>query len=356
MEINFIILISLFTLSAFLLQIAVYQQKYTKLVFFLFSISIPITLSSFRNSGTDINVYRSIFHSMEGYSFSEILYTRGYFEIGDSIFIYIANFFNSFNIYILLYGLFTTLFISHTIIKVSRRDLVGITFFLYLCLYFPISLNTMRQSLAVAIIVFSYKYVMKRDFLKFFMLTILACQFHISSIVILPIYFVINKDKNIRWKVVLLIAGITLISMINYQSIFLGISHILNNDRYEQYALSTLNANNNLFYFNFFLLLFFLLNLNIIKKLNKIYLFYFSLIILGVILGLSGFISPFIKRIAIFFDIVQIFLIPQVGILAFSKDNRYIAIFILYIFSIVYFILFYVVLRFSGFFPFYIGV
>lgn len=134
MEINFIILISLFTLSAFLLQIAVYQQKYTKLVFFLFSISIPITLSSFRNSGTDINVYRSIFHSMEGYSFSEILYTRGYFEIGDSIFIYIANFFNSFNIYILLYGLFTTLFISHTIIKVSRRDLVGITFF-YIFVY-----------------------------------------------------------------------------------------------------------------------------------------------------------------------------------------------------------------------------
>ncbi|EGP5672508.1 hypothetical protein DSH57_13195 [Enterococcus faecium] len=73
-------------------------------------------------------------------------------------------------------------------------------------------------------------------------------------------------------------------------------------------------------------------------------------------MGITGFISPFIKRISIFFDIVQILLIPKIAILASSKNNKYLMLFFVYLFGVTYFIVFYVWLGFSGVIPYNIGI
>jgi hypothetical protein len=64
------------------------------------------------------------------------------------------------------------------------------------CYYF--SLNGMRQSLAIAIFFFAIKYIETKNF-KFYLLNIFfACCFHISAIVYIPLYFLLNHKISYK--------------------------------------------------------------------------------------------------------------------------------------------------------------
>ncbi|WP_270474900.1 EpsG family protein [Clostridium cochlearium] len=60
------------------------------------------------------------------------------------------------------------------------------------------SFNIMRQYIAVSIVFFSYKYVKKRNFNKFLLSILIASMFHTSALLVLPVYFILNKNLNIK--------------------------------------------------------------------------------------------------------------------------------------------------------------
>lgn len=354
MELNFLILLVLFAISAFFLQISVYQTKHTKLFFLFIAILIPTILATFRNNGTDTSVYLSLFNQHKGQNLLQIIYEKGFTEIGDSIFVYIGNIFSSFRLYLFLYSFSNIVVIVLAIRKLVEKNLVGISLFLYYCMYYPISLNTMRQSLAIAIVLFSYYYLLSKNFNKFLLLIIIASQFHVSSLAILPLYYVTNRKKEIHWQSLLLYLGVMLIFFLNFQNFLPIISEFLGNERYNHYSFYDGNINNNIFYLNTVILIFCYFIGNSLIKVNKYFKFYFYLFLIGVIVGMSGFASPYLKRIAEYYNIIQIILIPQIFVLATVKQERYLVRWVLYLFGIIYFILLYVILKFSGIIPFYI--
>lgn len=356
MEINFIILLCMFSLSATLFQFNMYVKKNISKMILVFSILIPSLFATFRMVGTDTPVYYSKFNSLNGKSLSDIFFTEGFKEAGNSLFIYIGNLVDSFNVYLFLYSFFTLLFIGLALKSLIREDLMGISFFLYLCIFYPASLNTMRQSLAVAIVFFSYKFILSKSFFQFFLWVVIAMQFHISSIVVLPVYWLINKEKKVNWSVFLSAFVIIIAAILNFQQIFYWISLIFNNERYIYYADYTESMNSRLFFLNLVIFIFLIVVYRITESKDNNTNYYFILLLIGLTIGITGFISPYIKRISIFFDIVQILLIPKIALLASSKNNKYLMLFFVYLFGVTYFIVFYVWLGFSDIVPYIIDI
>ncbi|MEY8445138.1 EpsG family protein [Enterococcus ratti] len=355
MEINFVFLLCLFSLSALFLQLGMDQKKGFGTILITFSLCIPVILATFRQVGTDTPVYYSVFSSYQNRSLMDHFINEGWKEFGNSLFIFIGNLVNSFNVYLFLYSFFTLLFVILALKALVKKELIGISFFLYLCLLYPISLNTMRQSLAVAIIFYSYKFLLNRSFFRFFLGVLIAAQFHISSVVMLPIYFLINEQRKLRKGFFVLILSSIVVAIVSYKWIFSFLSFFLNDERYNAYINYTEPTTNYLFFFNFILFLgisFFQL---VHSEKNKKNQFYFAMLAIGLLLGVTGFISPFIKRISIFFDVIQILLIPDVVLLYRMKIENSFMLFFVYLFGVAYFILFYVILKFSTIIPYILG-
>ena len=81
----------------------------------------------------------------------------------------------------------------------------GQSFFLFMTLgfYFQ-TYNTVRYYLALAIVLYSMRYVLERDWLKFIFLIVFAAFFHKSALLVIPVYWA----ASFEWKRVYVIVGV----------------------------------------------------------------------------------------------------------------------------------------------------
>lgn len=101
---------------------------------------------------------------------------------------------------------FVTLYIF---LKAMRRQSVSFeqSFFLFMTLglYFQ-TYNTVRYYLALAVALYSMRYVLERDWIKFVFVIVAASFFHKSVILVIPVYWV----ASFEWKKIYIIAGAVL--------------------------------------------------------------------------------------------------------------------------------------------------
>ncbi len=65
--------------------------------------------------------------------------------------------------------------------------------------FFAFSITGLRQTLAIAVVLFSFNFIKQRKFIPFFLFVILAYFFHNSAILAFPVYFLFgieNKQRN----------------------------------------------------------------------------------------------------------------------------------------------------------------
>lgn len=55
------------------------------------------------------------------------------------------------------------------------------------------SFNGMRQYLAAAVLLIGYKFILEKKFLWYLIVVAIACCFHTTALVMLPLYFIVNK-------------------------------------------------------------------------------------------------------------------------------------------------------------------
>lgn len=107
--------------------------------------------------------------------------------------------------YVLLYKSFKYFFPDNGIL----------IFTLYYGIYLVIfDIHIIRQGIAIAIVLYSWKFVMEKKPAKFFLMVVLAMGFHTSAIVTFPIYFLRNKIFSLKLKILLLILSV--IFLINF--------------------------------------------------------------------------------------------------------------------------------------------
>lgn len=354
---SLILYLSCFTISAFFLLMA--GKRYSKKekdisakLYICISALIPIILSGIRfNVGTDFNTYNNMFFNTKDLSFGELLIDK--VEIGHLLIIKIAALFNSVQLMFFIYSFLTILFIYLAILNNKDKFSISLSLFIYLLTFFPSSFNMVRQALSMAIILYSYQFMINRKLAKFIFCALLASTFHIAALVVLPFYFIIPKKEKPNNKIILRVLAIVLMIfiVINFTNMISIITKINLFDKYSIYEKEVESANREVLlkFIIFAFILIFAKKLIEKDETNAIFIY---LLIVDLILTFTGDFSPYIKRIALYFGTLRIFVLPAILTTIKNKNERIVVWIGITGYAIAYFVLAYYILGQSAIFPY----
>ena len=192
---------------------------------------------------------------------------------------------------------------------------------MYVAVFYPQSMNIIRQYLALAIVFYATKFIEERKYAKYCIWNLVAVLFHLSSatgFVILILWLLIidrHETKRKLWVVVLLICSIPII--------FAAV--ILIYTRYSGYVDST-SAEFSLLIVGRIVGLLFFLFLRLLRgspvahcEEPANYTRYITcLYSLGILISTAGFVFEFVGRLSFYF---LIFEIPFTAVAAFKEKN-----------------------------------
>lgn len=180
-----------------------YLQK-NKVIFL--SACFVIFISGFRYKiGLDYDNYVDIYYGLVDNN----RFYNSTTEPGWKIINYIAGIFNNYQLIFLL----SSIIIYWIVLKVIERESISIKLSIFLFFITPYyywhSLSVIRQYIAIAIFLFTLKYIYEKKIVKYFIFNIIGSLFHISVIFIMPLYFLGRKELSKRfWGIMLLISGV----------------------------------------------------------------------------------------------------------------------------------------------------
>ncbi len=169
------------------------QQAYNMLC--LFSIFlILLAVSACRlNVGNDYAKYVEFMHLIACDAYSYVPTETGFNTLVAVLYRLTGN-----ENFLLVFAVFAFLTIGLFLKAMyEQSDSFGQSFFLFMTfgLYFS-TFNTVRYYLALALALYSVKYVLKKEWAKFLLLILLGSTFHKSMLVVIPLYFL----ATLAWK------------------------------------------------------------------------------------------------------------------------------------------------------------
>lgn len=289
------------------------KKNRSKVVLYFSSIGI-ILIQGLRATsvGNDIHVYLRGLGLANGMNFlsGDRLYN---FEIGFSLFTQLMARLGINEIqFLFLIAAMIIIPISVTIYKKSVSSSLSII--MYICLgFFTFSFSGIRQSIALAITFYSFKYIEERRFIKFLLLVVLATTFHKTAIIFLPAYFLYPikiKGKHIM-VIFILLALINLFKSRIYSLIYYlyrGYSPIIEDTGAYTLLFIMIAVYVSSFIFDK-------------KKINKkSYIAYQNFLLMAIIVQVFASISNTIMRAGFYYYIFIILLIPEI---ISKQENRY---------------------------------
>ncbi|MGL6247919.1 MAG: EpsG family protein [Culicoidibacterales bacterium] len=312
-----------------------------------------ILLFTFRiGVGTDYYNYYGIVGRTPNVDLFTLILNKQTIEIGQATFAWVSKFFNSFNIFLFLNLIFMIFPFQEGIKKLQKKPVYPLSIFMFLTMFFLMGLNIGYQFIAAGFVLLSYRYILDRNFKMFLCYILIATLFHNTALLIIPIYFIWTKKQDTFYYIYLLIfIAIFTVLVLNFDVILS--SGIM--EGYEIYAESTVVGKNRDILIKGLILvvgLVFSKHLIALDKNNK---FYLILLVLGFIIGLTGFNSAFVKRIGLYFDISQILILPQICLIFFGEQKKMIYLILIFS-SVTYLVLVYYILGSADVFPYQFGI
>lgn len=330
----------LFYILSFVMSFFLYYlyNKHDKKILLYLSFLIPMLIGGLRYYvGTDYGMY------VEMYNYNS------YVNLGFSIIKKISSYFGGVNALFFIYNFLTLLFVFLGLKNIDKKAR-PIAYLCYLFVSYTYSFNIIRQALAIAIVFYAYKYVINKDFKRWLIFILLAYVFHSTSLLFLPFYFLINTKSN---KLRFLIVILTMVLSYNYINIINYLSNTSLFNHYGLYATEMNNtANNRMFFVDFLLLIYFLLNKKNISKIDEnsdIYIFLFSI---GIALELTGFFNPYVKRIAEYFLISRVYLLPQIPLSQKKAKNKLLHTILIFTYCLLIFVISVYILKQANIIPY----
>jgi hypothetical protein len=162
-------------------------NRKTEKVFQFFLVSMIILFIGLRyNTGYDYHAYSRFFDiSTLNYKYySEFSHWEIGYVLLNKTFKYIFG-----NYYVMQFAItaFVCIAVYRFIIRYSKYPLVSLC--LFFTFFYAVLMSIVRQSIAMAIMIISTKYILNRKLLPFIIMTTLACMFHTSAICMIPLYF-----------------------------------------------------------------------------------------------------------------------------------------------------------------------
>lgn len=164
---------------------------------------LPILLAGFRgiDVGTDTENYKEIYDIIE--------YEGRYIPIVEPLYYIIAKiaiFFNKFSVVLLFYQTFTILLVYKFARKCNHSLNICFIFIIYYFLLYNASLNIMRQSAAIAYLLYISLYLRNKEIKKYVLFSFLGIMIHSTVIIgalLLYIIEYISLSKSIYRKLMI---------------------------------------------------------------------------------------------------------------------------------------------------------
>lgn len=304
-----------------------HPKIYNHAYFFMLALVFLLSMLRWEN-GTDWDSYYSYFNLVKTDP------ERGYMEPG---FTWLCHFDANYLNYTIHLGIVALL----CILPVAKRikQFSPLPFF-SLLIWFSVSFAHMfpvRQTVAISLFVFSWKFIQERRLIPFLATIIIAATFHVTVLITIPIYYLWNR--HIPAKIyILVIGGVFIISLASNQifaNLIYGIGGELFEKKLEAYMEANADADfgaayspiqvlvrgciNRTIYFFIPLLL-----LNAKRKenetMNAIFnMYFYSFVIFIMVTPLSVALG----RLTVFTDMAQLFLLPYIFTLKMNRANAY---------------------------------
>lgn len=277
-------------------------------------IVVVITLfAGFRDEtvGTDVHVYAEpVLNAVNNYGF-EFAYNTANVEFLFVVLAQIASWIDGdLNTFLIIIQFIMTIFVMVAILneKVKKKSII-LYILTYLTMFYGIGFNLMRQSIAMTIILYSFKFVKEEKLIKYCIFILLASLFHstaIFMIILYPLWKLLNNKDSVIIKTFVLIGIVGVIAFIP-KILTLLIEINLLPLKFERYVEDINNSTINIQFLLTGVKLIFLAICFIICKYSKdrkVDSFCFFLLLMDIILFQLGALAPFIERISYYFGIV----------------------------------------------------
>jgi hypothetical protein len=187
-------------------------QREIRVVFALIMIALVFFGGLRYRVGFDYVPYAQFFRRVPGFSMDLITFVgRSRFEIG---FVALASFFKTLGITYVSAVFVSVIVICLTLNINSLKkytSAVYFSLFMYLSLYFfGREMGQIRQAMATAIVFFAFRYVLKKQFIPFLLLILLAGSFHYSVLIVLPFYFLSTLKLKQSHYIILIVLGVAI--------------------------------------------------------------------------------------------------------------------------------------------------
>lgn len=218
-----------FLFSIFFAKLAQNSYKKNKIIGNIFStiaILFPSILAGIRTTdiGIDVDVYvhNNFIWSTYHTSFfvfitkvnSDILYLALNFIV--------SRFTTNINVFLFIIQLINTILVYSYIYSKREKHSMAMMYAIYLFMFYNLSLNLVRQSLALSIIVLGFRFVDSKQKLKYYITNIIAIFMHSSAVIALPIYFLANMNNTKNNKILkIVIIVLLMISIALYKKILI---------------------------------------------------------------------------------------------------------------------------------------
>lgn len=317
------------------------EIKYRKIItFIIFGVLTIIAALRSVDVGIDTNQYFRNFSVIANLDWNQAFSTR--YEVGFFAFCKILSCIST-NPQTIIIGssLFIVPFVGYFVYKESNNVVLSALVYILLNLYF-FNLTGMRQSLAISFIIISFIKYKNKKYFAYILNIILATLFHSSAIVFLTLPIIDKLKYEKRTLLYVLMASI--ICFLFSNQIFTFMTNILG--KYSGYENSVFGVSNyfgalfqSLFYSYIFILCHIILtkkeNSNSLKR-NQLYL---KLVGASAIFEILSMKMQIFSRVAIYFFLFSIILVPISLSCIKSKKNRFYISLVVYVSFVLYWLI-----------------
>ncbi|MEY8480577.1 EpsG family protein [Lachnospiraceae bacterium 48-21] len=348
--------ICIFMLASAHFSLYRYKQKTIRTYGLFMAVLIPSLMSGMRYQvGTDYGNYDYIFTLVRSSTWKQ-LFSRGYLDVWEPGFKFLVKLLSGIGSNKFIFGMLCfiplSLIVWQLVHNYSEYHLTTVyTFFLFFV--FPMSLNLVRQFFAVAIVFAGMEYIFQKKIWKYIAFCFLAVLFHASALLAVVACFLWDYKKeevNKKFTGIILLCFVIFINVYNYIIKYIA-GFITFFNKYEYLGINSMRMNRDL-YVKILILLVLFLFIKYIKQLNNRYMFFVVLYALAVIIGFTGFTTPFFKRSTLYFEFPIILLLGNLPEIFSGKANKHIARGLVCILGIAYFILVCMIIGDGNVFPY----
>lgn len=295
------------------------KKKY-KVIFIFFATISLILVSGFRYKvGTDYSNYSEIFVYLTGDSIN----FSG--EAGFNTLMFLMKKISS-NPQMMFMITSIIINVGFVIFIVKYSDNIFLAMYFYITTFtYYLTMNGIRQYIASVILVLGYGCIVKGNFKKYLIYVIIACTFHSSAFMMIPVYFLVRRKCDSIANIAIVFGS--LVAMIFYIPFLELLFTLLKNTGFYYYKdilLTDVNGANplRLIAWSAPIILAFLYK----DRGRKVYGYNFdiavNLCMVGTIFILLATKHVFFARVSMYFDIYYVLLLPKLCMMFDSKTNR----------------------------------